>query len=1063
MKLRLRLLTGLALLALVPAAARAQTRVTGQVTDANTLRPLTGAQVVVKGTSIGVLTDTRGRYALAVPAGRDSLAFTYLGYGTVTRAVAPVVNVSLQVEAVSLAGVVVTALGIEREKRTLTFSAQAVSGDRLAAIPTSNALSALEGEVAGIKVTQGTSPGGASRIVIRGAGSITGNNQPLIVVDGIPIDNSTPNTGGYGGPGSGLYNGYDIGNAAQDVNPNDVQSVTVLKGPNAAALYGARAANGAIVVQTKSGRGLGERGWGVTATIGGQFQNPLRLPDYQNQYGQGFYGEFQFVDGNFGGLNDGADESWGPKLDGRKIDQFFGKQQPWVAHPDNVRSLFNTGVVSNLNIAVARSSERNNVRFSVGRWDENGMYPTNRNLKTDIGLNGGLQISNRLSTEVSVDYVLDQRHNMPGMGYDETNPMQGFVWFGRQVDMKLLKQNMFLTPENNPMYDQILAGNPQLRVEAALPYSWNYSYHPNPYWMAMQKQTDFSRNRVLGHAAMTYKFNDWFSVTARTGRDWYQNHMRTNVPVNTIGVTQQLGGLTDVAEVRTEMNSDLLATINRSLTKDLTVTVNGGGNARQTDYNNNYNEVDQLVIPGVYTMQNSDGTPTATMRREQKRVNSLYGSANATYKGWLSLDLTGRNDWSSTLPQGANSFFYPSVGGAFVFSDALGIRSNILTSGKLRASWTRVGNDTDPYQLQPVYAAGTAWGGMPGFTVPNRLPNAKLRPEQTTGQEVGADLGFLNDRVVINATLYQKSTKDQIFPVAISTATGFTSSMVNSGEMRNRGIELEANITPVQLANGFRWNVVANWSKNTNRVMSLYGKNGSITIGSFWNINVTADTAQPYGNLTGTAWKRDAQGRIVVGNVGTATDGLPVRDSKQTVLGNYNPNWVGGITNTFSYKAVSLSVLFDGQKGGNVYSVTRWFGQYSGVLQNTLTGREQDWDKPGIVVPNSVHADGTPNTTHVTAQDYWHNTFYSQEPGIIDASYLKLRDARLSFQIPSKWVQRAGFSQATFSLVGHNLFLWAKQATLDPETAFDASNTQGIENGQFPSARQIGFTLSVRP
>lgn len=518
MTLRLRrLFTALALVALVPVAARAQqpTRVTGQVTDAGTLRPLPGVQVVVKGTTVGSLTDARGRYVLNAPAGRDTLQFTYLGYKTVTRVVGPVVNVTMEVEAVALSGIVVTALGIEREKRSIPFSAQSVTGDKLATIPTGNALAALQGQVAGLGVTQATTPGGTARIVIRGANSMLGNNQPLIVVDGVPIDNYAPSNDGYGGANNPT-GGFDVGNAGADINPNEIASVTVLKGPNAAALYGSRAANGAIVVTTKSGAGAAtDRGWGLSATIGSQIENPLRLPDYQNSYGQGAGGEFQFVDGVGGGVNDGYDESWGPKLNGQLIDQFFGKQQPWVAHPDNVRSFFQTGVVSNLNMAVSRSTERNNVRLSFGRNDENGMYPTNRNIKTDVGLNGGLQLSSKLSTESSVNYTVDNRADMPGTGYEEINPMQGFVWFGRQVDMKLLKQTVILDP-SNPMYSTI-AGDAGFRTDAPIPFGWNYNYHPNPYWVAQVKKTNFARNRVLGHASATYKFNDWLSITGGPG------------------------------------------------------------------------------------------------------------------------------------------------------------------------------------------------------------------------------------------------------------------------------------------------------------------------------------------------------------------------------------------------------------------------------------------------------------------------------------------------------------------------------------------------------------------
>jgi hypothetical protein len=398
-----------------------------------------------------------------------------------------------------------------------------------------------------------------------------------------------------------------------------------------------------------------------------------------------------------------------------------------------------------------------------------------------------------------------------------------------------------------------------------------------------------------------------------------------------------------------------------------------------------------------------------------------------------------------------------------IFTDALGMQSSFLSYGKLRGSWTRVGNDTDPYQLAAVYDAGRQWGSLPTFSAPNRLPNGSLKPEQTTGYEVGGDLGLLDNKLTLNATWSQKSTTDQILPVSISGATGYTSAVVNSGNVRNRGMELAATITPVQ-SRDFRWSMTANWSKNTNKVLSLYSGVQRIIVGSFWNVNVTADSGHAYGNLVGYKWQRDTTITLSDGThpIVVGGDGLPIRDPSQTVLGNYNPDWVGGLSNTFSYKGVTLSLGFDGQKGGSVYSVTKWFGQYSGVLNATLLGRENDWND-SMVVANSVYADGTTNTTKVLSQDYWHNTFYAQEEGIVDATYLKLRDARLAFDLPTSWAQHLGFSGANFAIVGHNLMLWSKQKTIDPETAQDTGNRQGTENAQLPTPRSIGFTLSVRP
>ncbi len=1058
------LTSGLVLLALFLVAvgrapAQEPTHVVGQVQDSITQKPIAGVRVDVMGTAAGTVTDANGRFALNVPAGRNSLTFKRIGYRSVTRLVAPVVDVAMAFQAMQLEPVVTTALGIERESRTLPYSAQSVSGEVLTNVPTTNVLSALQGNVAGLYVTNSSNPFGSARIVSRGAGSILGQNQPLVVVDGIPIDNSAASNTGYGG---GSLGGYDVGNAGADIDANNVESITVLKGPNAAALYGSRAANGAIVIKTKSGKGGPSQGFGVSAVFGTTTEAPLRLPDYQNQYGQGFYGEFDFVDGNFGGQNDGADESWGPRLDNRTTGCVYPKDAKgnpiYTTGYDTskpCRQFFGVGPWSN--VAVTKSSERNNIRLSVGRTGEAGMYPNNDNTRTDLTLAGGAQMSDRWSAEAAINYINNAYQNQPSQAYEEIDPMQGFIWFGRQVDTRILKDNLYRDP-NAPLTKQIVTGNPNLRADAPIPYSWNYSYHPSPYWEATAKTTDYARDRGIGHAAVTYKFNDWLSVTGRTGRDWYQDHFRANYPVNNISPDPG-GGLLDVAETHSETNSDFLVTGSRPLFRDLTVTVNAGGNARVNDFRGSTGVVSRLVIPGVYTLGNSDGSPTDSFHVEKKKVNSLYGLASFNYKNWLNVDVTGRNDWFSTLPKGQNSIFYPSVGGAFIFTDALRVQSDVLSYGKLRASWTRVGNDTDPYQLRAVYASGTAWAGQPTFTAPDRLPNANLKPEQTTGEEVGVDLGLFDNRVGLNATVYQKSTTNQILPVSISGATGYTQHVVNSGEVRNRGIELAATIRPIERPT-FRWDVVANWSKNTNKVLSLSNGVRRIVVGNYWGVSVTADSGQPYGNLVGTQWQRDSLGRIVVYSSG-GLQGLPV-PGNVVALGNYNADWVAGITNTFIYKNLSLSFSFDGQLGGKVYSVTKWFGQYSGILQATLWGRENNWSD-SVVVPNAVYQNGTPDTTRVLAQDYWHNTFYANEPGMVDASYLKLRELRLAYELPPSLAQHLGFSAATVALVGHNLLLWSKQPTIDPETAFDTSNRQGVENGQLPTARSLGFTLSVRP
>ncbi|MFP4623150.1 MAG: SusC/RagA family TonB-linked outer membrane protein [Gemmatimonadota bacterium] len=1063
----------IAALILVPTWLSAQeTRVSGQVTSEETDQPLAGVQVMAKGTTAGTLTDGNGNYSLRIPGGANALVFTYLGYRTVEREIrGPVVNVTLDRQAIGLEGITVTALGIQREKRSLGYSVQDVQADQITAVPEINVVSALQGNVAGVKITSMTNPGGSARIVIRGANSISGNNQPLFVVDGIPIDNSARSNGGGGNATGG---GYDYGNHAGDLDPNNIESISVLKGPNAAALYGSRAANGAVVITTKKGH-VGA-GLGIAATVSTMFDTPLRLPDYQNQYGQGSGGQFDWADGNYGGINDGTDESWGPALDcSVQMNQFTGQNEPWCPHPDNVRDFFETGVTVNTNVALARSDERSNVRLSITNTQIDGMYPSNEFDRLSAALAGGVDITDRLRAEGSVNYMNHEGINRPGTGYSGLNIMQQFVWFGRQVDMNALKNYR--------------CGEGDTRLPCTLGneiFNWNYSYHDNPYFIANENGNRDVTDRVIGYASATYDFTDWLSATVRSGTDWYEESRKRTFAA--FSVENPYGAFYDDRIFNRETNTDVLVTGTRNLTPDFTLTVNAGANRRDEEYQLHYVGAAELVVPGIYTLDNAAVTPTTNDVTREKRVNSLYGAANLNYRNFLSLDVTGRNDWSSTLPEENNSYFYPSVSGALVFTDAFGIRSDLLSSGKVRASWTRVGNDAAPYQTTAVFNSLDAWSGTPMFTVPNRLPNIDLKPEETTSWEVGTDLGFFNERLGFVLTYYDNTTVNQIMGVQISPASGFTNQVLNAGEIRNNGWELLANIRPVQLANGFRWDVTANWAKNNSQVRELAPGLETLVLGSYWGLNIEArgprldedgDVVEyfPYGAMFGTPYLRedldgdgvgDPEGRIVV----HPDDGYPLWDAaNRRVLGNYNPDWTAGLLNRFTFKNFDLSVLFDMQQGGDVFSVTNMFGNYAGVLDTSLRGRENGPCDPGLVVPNTVYQDedgnyvenSGANAVTVCPELYNHALYYNDEAHIFDASYVKLREAKLGFRVPQSWLAPLGFASADLAIVGRNLALWTDTPHIDPETAFDASNVQGIEFGQFPAARSIGFTLTVRP
>jgi TonB-linked SusC/RagA family outer membrane protein len=959
----------------------------------------------------------------------------------------------MEVQPIGLEGVIVTAMGVVREKRELPYSAQNVTAEKLTTVPQTNVVSALSGNVSGVNIISSATPGGTARIVIRGHKSISGNNQPLFVVDGTPIDN--PNYGANG------FGGKDRGDGVQDIDPYTIESITVLKGPNAAAIYGSRAANGAVLITTKSGKTA--QGIGITATTGMTFESPLRLPSYQNKYGQGFKGDFRYVDGTGeapGNINDGADESWGPRLDGRLIDQFTGPQQPWVAHPNNVRDFFELGRQAFVNASFSRAGERTDLRLSVTNSNHNTMAPGNKFVDTKVQLRGGVELTDRLSAGASVNYTRRDADNRVGTGYGGDNFMQQTIWFGRQVDMKALKAQ-------------------RLR-EDGTQFNWNANYHDNPYFIQLVNKNWDSRDRVFGNVDLTYRATDWLTAMVRVGQDQMTNFTKSTYAVDTRDWVD--GAFAEGLASRLERNVEFMLTGTRELNPDLQLTMTMGGNQRVSEDKANSVSVGKLGVPGIYSLQNAGETPAATSAYSKKQVNSLLGSATVSYKGFWSVDLTGRNDWSSTLPKENASYFYPSVSSALIFTDALGIESSLLSSGKIRASWARVGNDTDPYRLLSTYTAGSPFNTIPAYNVPGTMLNPFLKPEETTSVEFGTDLGFFNERLGFVLTHYDSKTRDQILSVQTSASSGFTAANINAGEVRNWGWELQMNATPIRASNGFNWDVTVNFDKNNNEVTKLYGdmEAQNMTLGNrnnYWSMNVQARKGHPYGVLFGNGFARNDQKQILVD-----ADGIPLIDSQKRILGNYNPDWKAGITNRLSYGPLDFSFMFDGQYGGSLFSTTIWFGNYAGVLDSSLRGREVDWNNPKIKV-DGVYAQGEKrdildgdgnkigeedlsgkeNTSWVTAEEYFHSTFGNHEVGIYDASFIKLREMSLSYRVPASFVNRLGFSSMNVAVVGKNLWMTSKIPHVDPETTFTSGNMQGIEFGQFPTARSIGFTVSVKP
>ncbi len=1030
-------------LALMPSWSHAQgsAQVTGRVT-AEGGAPLPGASVFVTGMNIGSTTGEDGRYAFTVSADRITgkavtLTARRIGYkiGTASIVLTSGTNThdfTLTATTTALEGVVVTALGIQRDKRSLGVAQTSVSASELTAAREPNIVNALAGKVPGVEITNDGPPGGSSRIVIRGENSITGNNQPLFVVDGIPIDNSSSTNSGFGG--------FDFGNAASDINPDDIESISVLAGANAAALYGARAANGAIVITTKTGKGT--QGMGVKVSQNLTFETPLRLPEFQNVYGQGSGGNFAYKDGKGGGISDNVNRSWGPKMDGRPIVQWWsnGVPEPWVPAPNNVSDFFNTGRTSTTNVAVTAAGPRSDVRISATNLDVKSIYPTNTLQRLNLSMNGGAQITSKLSTRANVQYIQDRNQNRPQTGYNANSAIFNLmIWGGRQRDLPHMKN--YINPDgtqNGP----------------------NHTTTNNPYWDVYADPNADTRDRVIGSGDVTYKFNDWLTGMARTGTDWHRDWRKQEYANGNIGVDYAGGAFFEQNLFVRETNSDFLLTADKKPIGKLGMTFNFGGN-RRDNASSNYNDgTPHLVIPGTFNIGNSAVTPQVSSFASARQTNSLYGQAQFSWDNYLFLDATGRNDWSSTLPQGNNSYFYPSVSGSFVFTDAVPALhlGGLLSYGKLRASWAQVGNDADPYQLAVTYSPGTPFGSIPRFTVPDQIPNSNLKPERTRSWETGAELRFLDDRVSFDGSYYNKLTSDQIIPAQITSTIGYTSAVVNAGSLRNHGIEGQLNVTPIKHGS-FQWDVTGNYARNRSEVVSLYKGLQTVVLGTYWGLSVEARANQPYGTLYGNPYLRNAQGQLVTLN------GLPQIDPTQRVLGHYSPNWIGGLQNKFHYGHWDFSFLFDTKQGGQIFSTTKMFGEESGVLKSSLLGREtaESLTDGGGLIVSGVNADGSPNTTKVTSQAYFNSLFQNHEANIVSATFTKLREVRLNYEVPQSVANRFRVSAMNVAFVGRNLWLHAAAPDIDPETAFDNSNVQGIEFIGVPSTKSLGFSVNVTP
>ena len=1051
----------------------AQTKsVRGTVISAEDNEPIIGASVLIKGTGIGTITNIDGEFTLEAPSTAETLVVSYLGMTAQEIAIGSNLS-SFRIVLRSnllLDEVVVTAMGVSREKKSLGYAVQEVKGDELSEARENNFVSALSGKIAGVNITGASgNMGGSSRITIRGVNSLTGENQPLFVIDGVPFDNSSSNsTNTQRGAG-----GYDYGNMASDLNPADIESVSVLKGPTAAALYGSRAANGVIVITTKKGV---KKGFGVSFNSGVSFEQIAILPKYQNEYGGG-YGNFrkQTINGkeyNLVAYN--IDESWGPKYDPNvkvlpwnAFDEWdvanYMVEKPWVAPKNDIRDFFDTGVAFTNNVSLSGADENYNFRISYTNMDMKGFVPGSEMRRNTLNVNGLSKMNKYVEAFATFTYYNNYAKGRPETGYGDNSIMQKFnQWGQRQLDMKELKAY------KNPDGSQRVWNRTSWNNPAPL-------YSNNPYWSLFEDYQDDTKNRIYGNIGFRVNILENLKFQAKFNGDYYQFRVKERVAEGSLFETKY--GETNID--RGEYNLEGTVTYNTSFDDHkITLDAFAGVNQMQMYYNElKARTMGGLLIPNLFSLTNAISGVALEPNQERKMTNSVFANATVGYKGMAYLEATLRNDWSSTLPTGNNSYLYPSFSGSYIFSESLR-NLDWLTYGKLRAGWSQVGNDTDPYRLASYYTQGRiiygTWTNMtyentPIFSLPIRLNNIDLKPEITTSWEIGTEVRFFGNRLGLDFTYYNSKTKNQIIPVSVSNTSGYDTRVINAGMITNNGVEMMLSTTPVK-TNDFTLDIDFNFSKNVNKVKKLTEGTSNIILGTApFNATVNASEGEPYGTIRATDYVYDKDGNRVVDENGQYLA------SAVKVVGNVMPDWTGSVNTRMKYKNLDFGILFDIRQGGSFFSTTNMFGTYSGILAHTAANGVREDGLVLDAVTIAYDANGRPmyeadgvtaisagkNKTNVDGQDYF-ESFYSgpQKRNILDASYVKLREMTIGYTIPRRYT--GPFQSLRVAAFGRNLYTWSDAAKIvDPENTSGSGNVQGLEGGALPSVRSFGVSLSI--
>ncbi len=1053
--------------------------VTGKVTAADDGTALPGVSVVVQGTTIGAVTNFEGIYTITVPESAESLMFSFVGMRTAVVELDGRTNISVALESTSteLDEVVVTALGITREEKALGYAVQEVGGEDLNQSLQTDAISALSGRVAGVQISSSTNLGGSSRILIRGANSITQGNQPLFIVDGIPMDNSNYSSGAASGGG-----GVDYGNMLNDLNPDEIESVSVLKGP-AAAIYGSRAANGVIIVTTKRAK-TGRNALSVEVNSNLAFDNVATIPELQTTYGGGAF--ISDADGGVNGFQQvsyngsdylvpqyAVDESWGPKYDENiSVVHWDGFNEdgtvttrPWVAPEYGVADYWETGRTWSNSIALSKSGRDYGVRFAYKNVDIDGTMPNSFQKKNDFKIVSNINASDRIKVNASLNYINTATQGRPTLGYADNSVGQKFFqWGQRQLDYERLKEYTTSTGQQRT-WNRNSFSDPTPK------------YSDNPYWTAYENYTDDTRSRLLGAVSAELEIAEGLALKGSVYGDYYNYMIRERVAVGSQGTSSYY----EAAREFSEFNFESILTYNKDF-DGFGINALAGVNKRMESYDFLRGQSSGgLVVPGVYNLLNSSDPALMNDITNLKEVNSVFVQAGAEIADLLFLDASYRIDWSSTLPEDNNRYDYPSVSASFLFSNLLDL--GWMDIGKIRLGWAEVGNDTNPYNVFATYTynASGAFGGTPRLFKPDGLLNENLRAETTRSLEAGVDLRMFQDRVDVSATYFNNTTFDQIMPLQVSQATGYASQYINAGEMLNKGIEASVGLVPVRTPD-FQWSFRINYTKVQNEVVELYDDLESLDIqrAPFGGVFLRASVGDTYGMIWGHDFIYDDDGNKVVN-----ASGYYEQTPNLVPIGSVLPDYTMGIRNTINYKGFDLSFLIDIRKGGYFYSLTHMWGMYSGMMGETAGLNDMGNEKrdpvadgggvkiDGVTGDITWNDDGTyavsntaPNETYVPtstwAAYHYHGFGFPSAQSVFEASYIKLRELTIGYSLNSN-VFNGYIKGARIALYGRNLFTWGlSKPGFDPEmTANGSGNIQGLDGGLQPIFRTMGVNLKL--